>query len=71
VWKHGKGRALESTRYCRLVTVASRLKILQNNTKPAELKSDWPGNFGGHTAANFGQKRPKKILILILAFVSN
>jgi hypothetical protein len=27
-------------------TVASRPKILQNNSKPAVEKSDWPGKFG-------------------------
>jgi hypothetical protein len=42
-----------------LTTVASRPKILQNNSKPAAEKSDWPGEFGGRTAAVFGQKRQK------------
>jgi hypothetical protein len=36
-------------------------KILQINSKPAVEKNDWPGKFGGYTAAEFWQKRPKKI----------
>jgi hypothetical protein len=40
-------------------TVASRPKILQNNSKPALERSDWPGEFGGRTATVFGQKRQK------------
>jgi hypothetical protein len=37
-----------------LITVARRPKILQNNSKPALEKSDWPEEFGGRTAAVFG-----------------
>jgi hypothetical protein len=52
-----------------LSTVASRPKILQNNSKPAVEKSDWPEEFGGCTAAVFGQKRQKtgrkKYLLII------
>jgi hypothetical protein len=40
-------------------TVASRPKILQNNSKPAVEKNDWPEKFGDHKAAEFWQKRPK------------
>jgi hypothetical protein len=40
-------------------TVASRPKILQNNSKPAVEKSDWPGEFGGRSSAVFRQKRQK------------
>jgi hypothetical protein len=40
-------------------TVASRPKILQNNSKPAVEKNDWPEKFGGRKAAEFWQKRPK------------
>jgi hypothetical protein len=39
--------------------VASRPKVLQNNSKPAVEKNDWPEIFGGHKAANFGFVRPK------------
>jgi hypothetical protein len=41
------------------ITVASRPKILQNNSKPVPEKNGWPGKIGGHTAAGFGQKQPK------------
>jgi hypothetical protein len=43
-----------------LFTVASRPKILQNNSKPAVEKIHWPREFGGRTAAFFGQSRPNK-----------
>jgi hypothetical protein len=39
-----------------VTNVASLPKILQNNSKPAVEKSDWPGEFGGRAAAVFGQK---------------
>jgi hypothetical protein len=42
-----------------MTTVASRTKILQNNSKSAAEKSDWPEEFGGRKAAVFGQKRQK------------
>jgi hypothetical protein len=42
-----------------VVTVASRPKILQNNSKPAPEKNCWPRKNGGRTAAVFDQKRPK------------
>jgi hypothetical protein len=42
-------------------TVASRLKILQNNSKSAETRKRLAWKMGGRTAAVFGQKRPKKI----------
>jgi hypothetical protein len=42
-----------------VITVASRPKILQNNTKPAEEKNYWPGKFGDRTAAEFGQNGRK------------
>jgi hypothetical protein len=45
------------------ITVASRPKILLNNSKPAVEKNDWPGKFGGRTAAEFWQKRPKKNIL--------
>jgi hypothetical protein len=38
-------------------TVASRPKILQNNSKPAVEKNDWPEKFGGRKAGEFWQKR--------------
>jgi len=41
------------------VTVASRPKILQNNSKPAAGKNFWPRKVGGRTAADFYQKQPK------------
>jgi hypothetical protein len=44
---------------CSRGTVASRPKILQNNSTPAVEKSDWPEEFGGRTAAVFGHKRQK------------
>jgi hypothetical protein len=37
----------------------SESKILQNNSKLALEKSDWPGEFGGRTAAVFEKKRQK------------
>jgi hypothetical protein len=40
-------------------TVASRPKILQNNSKPAEKRKCLVGKIGGRTAAVFEQKRPK------------
>jgi hypothetical protein len=40
-------------------TVASRPKILQNNSKPAVEKSDWLEEFSSRTAAVLGQKRQK------------
>jgi hypothetical protein len=40
-------------------TVASRPKILQNNSKPAPEKNSWPRKIGGRTATVFCQKRPK------------
>jgi hypothetical protein len=50
-----------------VITVASRPKIQQNNSKPAVEKSDWPEEFRGRMAAVFGQKRQKtgrqKILV--------
>jgi hypothetical protein len=39
-------------------TVASRPKILQNNSKPAEKRRGLAGKICGHMAAVFGQKRP-------------
>jgi hypothetical protein len=41
-------------------TVASRPKILQNNSEPAVEKNDWREKFGGRKASEFWQKRPKK-----------
>jgi hypothetical protein len=41
------------------ITVASRPKIPKNISKPAVEKSYWPGEFGGRTAAVFGQKWQK------------
>jgi hypothetical protein len=42
-----------------MFTVASRPKILQNNSKPAEKRRWLAGKICGRTAAVFGQKRPK------------
>jgi hypothetical protein len=42
-------------------TVASRWKILQNNSKQAIEKKFLERKIGGHTAAIFWEKRPKKI----------
>jgi hypothetical protein len=43
------------------VTIARRLKILQNDSKPAEKRKRMTGKIGGRTAIHFGRKRPKKI----------
>jgi hypothetical protein len=40
--------------YTILFTVASRPKILQNNSKPAEKIKQLTGKIGGHTVADFG-----------------
>jgi hypothetical protein len=40
-------------------TVASRSKILQNNSKPAEKRKRMAGNIGRRIAADLRQKRRK------------
>jgi hypothetical protein len=42
-----------------ILTVASRPKFLQNNTKPAPEKNCWPRKIGGRMAAVFEKKQPK------------
>jgi hypothetical protein len=42
-----------------LATVASRPKILLNNSKPAAENNDCLGEFSGRMAADFWQKLPK------------
>jgi hypothetical protein len=49
-------------------TVASRPKILQNNSKPAPENIGWPRKICGRTAAIFGQKGPKKNLMKKMHF---
>jgi hypothetical protein len=39
-------------------TVASRPKILENNSKPAKKRKRMAGKIGGRSAADLGQKRP-------------
>jgi hypothetical protein len=41
-----------------MITVASRPKILQNNTKPAVEKNCLPRKIGSRTAAIFEEKWP-------------
>jgi hypothetical protein len=41
------------------ISVASRPKILQNNSKPAVEKNYMLRKIGGRTAAIFWEKRPK------------
>jgi hypothetical protein len=43
----------------KIYTVASRPKILQNISKPAEKRKRLAGKIGGRTAAFFWQKRQK------------
>jgi hypothetical protein len=42
-----------------LYTVASRLKILQNNSKPA-VENDWLGKYASCMTTDFWHKRPEK-----------
>jgi hypothetical protein len=46
-----------------LASVASRPKILQNNSKPAVEKIWLQRKIGGRTAAVFGENRPEKIFV--------
>jgi hypothetical protein len=48
---------------CLSTSVASRPKILQNNSKLAAEKNDLQRRNGGRTAAVFGKKRPQKYFV--------
>jgi hypothetical protein len=62
-WIHGAVFSVAEPEPQESATVASRPKILQNNSKPAEKRKKLAGKIGGHTAAVFGQKRPKKNIL--------
>jgi hypothetical protein len=60
--KFGEELAILTAR-CFYFTVASRPKILQNNSKPAVEQIFWQRKIRGRTAAIFGEKRQKKFFV--------